>query len=81
LQKFCNEVHVCNLLLHHGVGVVPLVGVYSTEEHPLGLVYEYMDNMDIRQYLQSEPNVERLKLVSTPCAPLYINALTFFDNS
>ena len=60
---------------------MPLVGVYSTEEHPLGLVYEYMDNLDIKQYLQGEHSTERLKLVSIPYAPLCINALTFFDNS
>jgi serine/threonine protein kinase len=81
LQRFCNEIHVCNLLRHKGVDVVPLVGVYSTEEHPLGLVYEYMDNLDIKQYLQDKHSTERLKLVPIPCAPLYINALTFFDNS
>jgi hypothetical protein len=27
------------------VDVVPLVGVYSTEAHPFGLVYEYMEGL------------------------------------
>jgi serine/threonine protein kinase len=66
LQRFCNEVHVCDLLRHGGVDVVPLVGVYSTDTHPLVLVYEYADNLDLRQYLRNEPNVRRLDLVRIP---------------
>ena len=66
LQRFCNEVRVCELLRHGDVDAVPLVGVYSTEEHPFGLVYEHMDNLDLRQYLKNEPNVGRLELVPIP---------------
>ena len=46
--------------------VVPIVGVYSTEAHPFGLVYEYMDGLDLRQFLRNKPNAGRLKLVLTP---------------
>ena len=46
--------------------MVPLVGVYSTGKHPFGLVYEYMDGLDLKQYLRNEPNAERLKLVLVP---------------
>jgi len=43
---------------------VPFVGVYSTDAHRFCLIYEYMDGLDLRQYLRSEPNVPgRLKLV------------------
>jgi serine/threonine protein kinase len=49
---------------------VPLVGVYTTEAHPFGLVYEYMDNLDLKQYFRSEHNVGRLKLVPTPPIPI-----------
>ena len=66
LQRFCNEVRVYDLLRHGDVGAVPLVGVYSTEKHPFGLVYEYMDNLDLRQYLKNEPNAGRLELVLIP---------------
>lgn len=65
LQRFCNEVHVCNLLHQGGVDVVELVGMYSTEIHPFGLVYEHVGNLDLRQHLRNEPNVGRLKLVLT----------------
>jgi len=42
------------------------MGVYSTETHPFGLIYEHMDGLDLKQYLRNEPNVGRLKLVFVP---------------
>ena len=45
---------------------MPLVGVHSTEKRPFGLVYEHMDNLDLRQYLKNEPDVGRLELVLVP---------------
>lgn len=66
LQRFRNEVHVCTLLHHEDVDVVPLVGVYSTEAHPFGLVYEYMHGLDLRHYMRNEPSAEKLKLVLSP---------------
>jgi len=70
LQKLRNEVHASTFLRRRGVDVVPMVGVYSTEVHPFGLVYEYMDGLDLRQFLRNEPNAGRLKLVLTPiCYP------------
>ncbi|KAF9643263.1 hypothetical protein BDM02DRAFT_3264161, partial [Thelephora ganbajun] len=61
VTRFCNEVYAC-IILHRTD--VSLVGVYSTHTHPFGLIYEYMDNLDLRQYLRNEPNVERLKLLT-----------------
>jgi len=66
IQMFHNEVHVWTLLHHGDVEVVSLVGVYSTEAHPFGLVYEYMDGLDLKQYMKNEPNLRRLKLVRVP---------------
>ena len=66
LQRFHNEVHVWTLLHHKGVNVAPLMGVYSTDAHPFGLVYEYMDGLNLKQYLMNEPNVGGLKLVLIP---------------
>ena len=68
VQRFCNEVHVCNLLRGH-VGVVPLAGVYLNGACPFGLVYKYMENLDLAQYLKNQPNVGRVKLVTVPYPP------------
>ncbi|KAF9644639.1 kinase-like protein [Thelephora ganbajun] len=38
--------------------------MYSTETHPFGLIYEYMDGLDLGQYLRNEPNVGRLELLA-----------------
>ena len=66
LQRYCNEVRVCSLLCNRDVGVAMFVGAYSTEAHPFGLIYEYMDGLDLKQYLTNEPYVGKLKLVQFP---------------
>ena len=63
-QRFHNEFHVWTFLHNEGVDVVPFMGVYSTEIHPFGLVYEYMDGLG--QCLRDGSNVGRLKLVLVP---------------
>lgn len=83
-QRLCDEVRVCNLLRHRDVNVVPFLGVYSTEAHPFVLIYEYMDGLDLKQYLRNETNDRRLKLVLVPLRPLLIlgtNPMIFLDNS
>jgi len=70
LQRFYNEVHVWTLLHGRDAKAVPLLGVYSTETHPFGLVYEYMDGLDLKQYLGNDPNVGRLKLVLIPTSTI-----------
>ena len=68
IQRFRNEVHACSLLPPTDV---LLIGVYSTETHPLGLIYEYAGNLDLQQYLRSEPNAGRLNLVLVPSDVLH----------
>ena len=83
-QQFHNEIRIWTLLHHRGVDAVPFVGVYSTEAHPFGLVYKYMDGLDLRQYLKNESNVGRLKLVCFPVYPLpllSVNPLMILDDS
>jgi len=63
IARFQNEIRAWTLLHQGGVGVVPLVGIYSTEAHPFGLVYELVDGLDLRQYLKSEPNVGKKNLL------------------
>ena len=63
LQRFSREVLISSQLSHPNI--VPFIGVYSTPLHPFALVYEMMDHLDIGQYLVENPNVSKLKLVST----------------
>ncbi|KAF9779523.1 kinase-like domain-containing protein [Thelephora terrestris] len=64
VERFYNEVRVCGLLRHRDVNAVPSIGVYSTETHPFALVYEFMDGLDLKQYLRNEPNARRLELLT-----------------
>ena len=68
-QRFCNEIHVHSLLHCGGVNMVPLMGVYSTEIHPFGLIYEYMEGLDLKHYLRNQLSVGRLELVIAPRIP------------
>ena len=64
-----NEIRVHDLLRSGDVNVVPLVGVYSTEKHPFGLIYEYMEGLDLEKYLENNtklPDLEKLNLVIAP---------------
>jgi len=80
-QKFTNEIHIYNLLYYGGVDVVPLVGIYSSEAHPFSLVYEYMINLDLRQYLMNVPNVRGLELVLILMRVFSTHSLMSPDNS
>ena len=70
MQRFCNEAHAWTLLHQGGIEVVPLVGVYSTDAHPFGLVYEYLGGLDLKQYLKNNPGAGRLELVLIPARSL-----------
>jgi len=69
-QRFYNEILACSRLMHPNV--VPFIGVYSTPEHPLGLVFEYMEHDNIKEYLRSNKDVGRRELVCfdahNPCS-------------
>ena len=78
-KRFYKELYLSNLLSHRNV--VSLVGVWSTEEHPFCVVYEYMSNLDLRQYLRNEPHARKLTLVFTPIVLQPINLLTLLGHS
>ena len=80
-QRYCNEVRISILLHREAVGVVPFVGVYSTEAHPFGLIYEYMGGLDLKQFSKNKPYIGRLKLVRVPMHAFSINNLMLFDDS
>ena len=80
-QRYHNEIRACSLLHLKGAGVVPFVGTYSTEEHPFGLIYEYMDGLDLNQCLRSQSHVCRLKLVHASLSQFFVNRLMLPYNS
>ena len=54
-----------------GQNIVPFIGVCSTPKHPSALVFDFMDNMNLREYLRNNRDVGRLELVGFLCtAPL-----------
>ena len=42
---------------------MPFVGAYSTLDHPLSLVFEFMERGNLAEYLRAEPNANKLQLV------------------
>lgn len=42
---------------------VPFIAIYSTREHPFGLVFKFMDNSNLRSYLRNNQDTARLELV------------------
>ena len=61
LQKFYKEVLACSRL--KGQRIVPFIGVYSTLKHPLALVFEFMDHLNLGEYLRNSKDVRRRELV------------------
>ena len=43
--------------------VVPFIGVYSTPEHPLALVFEFMEHLNLGEYLRNNRDAGKLGLV------------------
>jgi len=42
---------------------VPFIAIYSTREHPFGLVFKFMDHSNLRSYLRNNQDTDRLELV------------------
>ena len=61
VQRFHNEVLACSRLNEEDV--VPFIGLYSTLKHPLALVFEFMDHLNLREYLRSDLDAGRRELV------------------
>jgi len=43
--------------------MVPFIGVYSTQDHPFALVFEFMEHLNLREYLRNNCEVGRLDSV------------------
>ena len=59
-QRFYKEALACSHLRHHNI--VSFIGMYSTPEHPLALVFDFMDH-NLGAFLGSNKNARRLELV------------------
>ena len=42
---------------------VPFIGIYSTPQYPMCLVFEYMEHSNLKEYLQKNKNAGRRELV------------------
>jgi len=46
---------------------VSFIAIYSTQEHPFGLVFKFMDQLNLRGYLRKNQDIARLELVRFSC--------------
>ena len=47
--------------------MVPFIGIYSSPEHPSALIFEFMEQLNLREYLRNNRGVRRLELVGSNC--------------
>lgn len=73
-QRYYKEALTVSHLRHENL--VSFVGMYTTPEHPLALLFDFMDNLDLGQYLKNNGNAERLALVRAHCGLSAIHDLT-----
>jgi len=43
---------------------VPFIGAYSTLEHPFSLIFDFMQHLNVSEYLRNESNTKKLDLVT-----------------
>ena len=65
-QRMYKEALMYSHLNGTGRSFVPFIAVYSTPEHPFGLVFEFMEHLNLGDYLRNNPDIPRLELVR-PC--------------
>jgi hypothetical protein len=54
---------MCNRLNDNDKSFASLIAIYSTREHPFGLVFKFMDQLNLRGYLRKNQDIFRLELV------------------
>ena len=57
---------MCSRLNDSDKNFVPFIAIYSTPTHPLGLVFKFMERLNLGDYLRNNPDIPRLELVR-PC--------------
>lgn len=73
MQKFCKEVVTWKALRHPNV--LPLIGVTMDGIH-FAMVSEWMENGTINQFVEKNPDADRLGLV---CSPFKIRSVFVGD--
>lgn len=65
LQRFYKEALVCSHLNGTKDGnFVPFLGIYSSPIHPFALVFEFMEHLNLGEYLRSNQETRRVEVVS-----------------
>lgn len=54
---------MCSRLNDNDKNFVSFIGVYSTQDHPFGLIFKFMDQLNLRGYLRKTQDIARLELV------------------
>ena len=62
-QRMYREALMYSRLNGGDENLVPFVAIYSTARHPFGLVFGFMEHLNLRDYLRNNPEIPRLKLV------------------
>jgi serine/threonine protein kinase len=60
-QRYHREVSVCSKLSHPNIA--PFIGINPTRNHPFSLIFDTTDYLGLREYLDKNPKVDKLKLV------------------
>ncbi|KAF9646932.1 kinase-like protein [Thelephora ganbajun] len=61
--RLCKEASTCGRLNNSNNNLVSFIGVYSTCEHPFALVFEFMDHLNLGEYLRNNREIWRMKLL------------------
>ena len=78
-QRFCREVIGWKHLIHPNI--LPLLGVYmSPDSNRFDILTDWMPNGNLVQYAKSNPEVNRLKLVSMLAIPSFAIVRLFTDD-
>ncbi|KAF9646934.1 kinase-like protein [Thelephora ganbajun] len=59
--RFYHEALACSHFRNHSF--VPFIGIYSAPEYPMCLVFEYMDHLNLKEYLRKNEHVGRRELL------------------
>ena len=74
-QRLYKEAKTCSHL-NDNKCFVSFIGIYSTQDHPFALVFEFMDRLSLRGYLRDNQDIGRLELVRSIVTSIAFYLLT-----